>query len=167
MAVVLARNGSYRRVNQSIHILLLKVADVINTKIYKSVYELAEKLMKAADKEDREAFESLYAELKAICTENENTDKDHPEQWETLADFTEELDDALCVYDKALEKAVAINSKDHMSSIGFSMATLQVELGQKDAAIKNLQAAKLNANKIEDNDLKEEIDKLLATLTAA
>ena len=75
---------------------------MINTKIYKAVYELAEKLMRAADKEDREAFDSLYAELKAICIENENTDKDHPEQWETLADFTEELDDALVGYEKAL-----------------------------------------------------------------
>ncbi|MGO1431371.1 MULTISPECIES: tetratricopeptide repeat protein [unclassified Halomonas] len=139
---------------------------MINTKIYKAVYELAEKLMKAADKEDREAFDALYAQLQAICTENENTDKDHPEQWETLADFTEELDDALAVYEKALEKAVAINSKDHMSSIAFSMATLQVELGQTDAAINNLQNAQISANKIEDNDLKEEIDKLLETLSA-
>lgn len=139
---------------------------MINTKIYKAVYELAEKLMKAADKEDREAFDALYAQLQAICTENESTDKDHPEQWETLADFTEELGDALAVYEKALEKAVAINSKDHMSSIAFSMATLQVELGQTDAAINNLQNAQISANKIEDNDLKEEIDKLLETLSA-
>lgn len=139
---------------------------MINTKIYKAVYELAEKLMKTADKEDREAFDALYAQLQAICTENENTDKDHPEQWETLADFTEELDDALAVYEKALAKAVAINSKDHMSSIAFSMATLQVELGHTDAAINNLQNAQISANKIEDNDLKDEIAKLLETLSA-
>lgn len=138
---------------------------MINTKIYKAVYELAEKLMKAADKEDREAFDALYAELEAICTENENTDKDHPEQWETLADFTEELDEALAVYEKAFEKSVAINSKDHMSSIAFSMAKLQVELGQTDAAINNLKNAQITANKIEDSELKEEIDELLEKLT--
>ncbi len=138
---------------------------MINTKIYKAVYELAEKLMKAADKEDREAFDALYAELQAICIGNENTDKDHPEQWETLADFTEELEDALVVYEKALEKAIAMDSKDHMSSIGFSMATLQTELGQTDAAIKSLQQAKISANRIEDDELKAEIDKLLEKLT--
>ncbi len=140
---------------------------MVNTKIYKAVYELAEKLMKAADKDDRETFESLYAELEAICTENENTDKDYPEQWETLADFTEELEDAVVIYEKALEKANAVNSKDHMASIAFSMATLQIELGQTDAAINNLQDAKISANKIEDNELKAEIDELLATLTAS
>jgi len=70
-------------------------------------------------------------------------------------------------YEKALEKATAINSKDHMSSIAFSMATLQIELGQTDAAIKNLQDAKISANKIADKDLKKEIDDLLEMLLSA
>ncbi|BCB07584.1 hypothetical protein HHSLTHF2_14740 [Vreelandella venusta] len=138
---------------------------MINTKIYKAVYELAERLMKAAAKDDRAAFDSLYAELQAICTDNENTDKDHPEQWETLADFTEELEDALPIYQKALEKAVARDSKDHMASIGFSMATLHVQLGQTDNAIERLQHAKASADGIEDDELKTEIDQLLETLT--
>jgi len=139
---------------------------MINTKIHKSVYELAEKLMKAADKDDREVFNSLYAELKAICTDNENTDKDHPEQWETLADFEEEIEDALIGYEKALEKAVAMNSKDHMSSIAFSMAKLQIESGQTDAAIKNLKNAKISAERIDDKEFKVEIDELLEKLSA-
>lgn len=67
---------------------------------------------------------------------------------------------------KALQKAMVINSKDHMSSIAFSMATLQLELGETEAAVKNLQDAKVSANKIADKDLKKEIDDLLETLTA-
>ena len=139
---------------------------MINTKIHKSVYELAEKLMKAADKDDREAFNSLYAELKAVCIDNENTDKDHPEQWETLADFEEEIEDALAGYEKALGKAITMDSKDHMSSIAFSMATMQIELGQTDAAIKNLENAKISADRIDDKDLKKEIDELFEKLLA-
>jgi len=138
---------------------------MINTKIYKSVYSLSEKLMAAARKDNAEVFESLYAELKTICSDNENTDKDHPEQWETLADFTEDLEEAVTGYKKALEKATAINSKDHMSSIAFSMASLQLELGDIVAATQNLQDAKISANKIADKDLKKEIDDLLKTLT--
>ncbi|EAZ98472.1 hypothetical protein [Marinobacter sp. ELB17] len=139
---------------------------MINTKIHKSVYELAEKLMKAADKDDREAFNSLYTELKAVCTDNENTDKDHPEQWETLADFEEEIEDALSGYEKALGKAIAMDSKDHMSSIAFSMARLQIESGQTDAAIKNLKNAKISAERIDDKEFKVEIDELLEKLLA-
>ncbi len=139
---------------------------MINTKIYKSVYTLAEKLLEADRKGHQEAFNWLYDELKAICTDNENTDKDHPEQWETLADFTAELEEALVIYDKALEKAKVINSKDHLSSIAFSMAVIQVELGQKEAAITSLQNAKITANKIEDKEFKVEIDELLTKLLA-
>lgn len=139
---------------------------MMNTKIYKAVHDLAQALMSAASKEDRVKFDQLYAQLQQICVDNDNTDKDHPVQWETLADFTEELEDALVLYAKALEKSVAINSKDHLSSIAFSMATLQLELGQTEAAIKNLQDAKVSANKIEDKEFKIEINDLLESLLA-
>jgi len=139
---------------------------MINTKIYKAIYTLAEELLEADRRGNRAKFDSLYAELNAICTDNEGTDKDHPEQWETLADFTEDLDAALVIYDKALAKATAINSKDHMSSIAFSMAVLQLETGEKEAAIQSLQNAKITANKIEDKEFKVEIDEMLTKLLA-
>jgi tetratricopeptide (TPR) repeat protein len=137
---------------------------MMNTKIYKSVHGLAERLMKAADNEDRVAFELLYDELNSICMDNEHASKDHPVQWETLADFTEDLTSAIIIYEKALAKSVSIDSKDHISSVAYSMATLHIELGQVEQAIKNLQQAQISANKIEDNELKREVDELLATL---
>lgn len=136
---------------------------MLNTKLYKSVHTLAEQLVEAADKADRETFDALYTELKAICIENENTEKDHPVQWETLADFTEEVDDAIAIYEKALGKAEAINEKDYMASIAYSIATLQLELGENKKAIKYLEEAKTNANKSEDLELKADIDKLLVS----
>ena len=137
---------------------------MINTKIYKAIYTLAEDLLEADRVGDQAAFDALYAELKALCTDNEDTDKDHPEQWETLADFTADLEAALVIYEKALAKAAAINSKDHLSSIAFSMAVLQIELGETDAAIASLQSAKTSANKIEDKEFKAEIEALLTKL---
>lgn len=139
---------------------------MLNTKVYKSVHTLAEQLVEAADKADRETFDALYTELKAICIENENTEKDHPVQWETLADFTEEVDDAIAIYEKALGKAEAINEKDYMASIAYSIATLQLELGENKKAVKYLEEAKINANKSEDLELKADIDQLLTSATA-
>ena len=138
---------------------------MMNTKVYKAVHDLAEQLMEAANRNDRKRFELLFSRLKAICEENENTSKDHPVQWETLADFTEELEEAITTYEKALQKSVAINNKDHMSSVAYSMATLQIKLGQKNEAIKSLKNAKVSANKIEDKALKAEIHDLLESLT--
>lgn len=137
---------------------------MINTKIYKAVYGLAEGLVEADRKGDSAEFLSLYGRLEAICLDNDGTDKDHPEQWETLADFTEDLEAALVIYEKAQAKALAINAKDHLSSIGLSMAKLQVDLGQKEAAIKSLESAQVSANKIEDKQLKAEIDAFLEGL---
>ena len=130
---------------------------MINTKIYKAVYSLSEQLMKAVNSNDQASFDRLFGELHTLCVENEDTDKDLPEQWETLADFTADLEEAVTGYEKALSKAKAINSKDHMSSIALSMALLQIELGHTDAAIDNLKNAKISANKIEDKELKAEI----------
>ena len=139
---------------------------MINTKIYHSVYVLAEKLLEADSANDKKSFDMLYIQLKELCIENEKGNKDHPEQWETLADFTEDLDEALLIYQKALNKAAAIDSKEHLSSIAFSMAELQNELGQTEAAIKSLQSAKITASKLDDKAFRVEISKMLAELMA-
>ncbi|MBQ4832363.1 tetratricopeptide repeat protein [Pseudoalteromonas sp. MMG010] len=137
----------------------------MNTKIYKSVHTLAESLMLAAQKKNQKQFDLLYSQLKKICVENDNTTKDHPVQWETLADFTDDYDEALTIYEIALNKAMAINNKDHLSSIAFAMAGLQIELGQKDKALKNLNDAKISANKIQDKELKTDIAALLSSIS--
>jgi hypothetical protein len=50
----------------------------MNTKIYKQVLFFADHLMAAAQEQDQSKFDGFYAELKQLCEENENTDKDHP-----------------------------------------------------------------------------------------
>ena len=137
----------------------------MNTKIYKRVLIMAGDLMHAAQRKDQASFDRSYSELKQVCDENESTDKDHPVQWETLADFTDDFALAIAIYEKALLKAEEINSKDFRSSIGFSIASLQVQLGDKTSAIENLEKAKISCNKIVDKELKAEIHDLLEELT--
>ncbi|MEI6894528.1 MAG: tetratricopeptide repeat protein [Colwellia sp.] len=140
----------------------------MNTKIYKQVHSLAKDLMHATHRKNQTRFDECYMKLKQVCLEHENTDKDHPVQWETLADFTDDYALAISLYEKALLKAQAINSKDFLSSVGFSIASLQVEFGDKTddklSAIAHLETAKINSNKIADKDLKAEIDDLLEKL---
>lgn len=136
----------------------------MNTKIYKRVLALTDDLM-AADQENNQAkFDGYYLQLKQLCEEHENTDKDHPVQWETLADLTNDLAEAVTIYEHALVKAEAINSKDFRSSIGYSIASLKVELGDKVGAIEHLEKAKISCNKIIDKELKAEIHDLLEEL---
>jgi len=136
----------------------------MNTKLYKRVLELTDDLMAADQEENQPKFDAYYAELKQLCEDNENTDKDHPVQWETLADLTNDLALAVTIYEHALVKAEAINDKDFRSSIGYSIAALKVELGDKTGAIEHLEKAKISCNKIIDKELKAEIHDLLEKL---
>ena len=63
----------------------------MNTKIYKAVLSLTDDLLAAAQEENQVKFDGYYNTLKQLCEEHANTDKDHPVQWETLADFTDDL----------------------------------------------------------------------------
>jgi hypothetical protein len=136
----------------------------MNTKIYKQVLFFADHLMAAAQEQDQSRFDGFYAELKQLCEENENNDKDHPVQWETLADFTDDLPLAITIYEHALLKAEAINDKDFRSSISYSIATMKVALDDKAGAIESLEKAKISCNKISDKELKAEIHDLLEEL---
>ena len=138
---------------------------VMNTKIYKQLHALAKDLLKASEGEDQERFDKYYAQLKQVCNEYEGSTKDHPVQWETLADFTEDLELAVTIYDKALAKAEAISSADFCSSIGYSIATMKIELDDRKGAIASLEKAKVaSCGKIEDKNLKAEIHDLLIEL---
>lgn len=136
----------------------------MNTKVYKRVLSLAESLLKAANKKDQVTFDALYTELNNICLEHEGDEKDHPVQWETLADFTDDIPKAAALYRKALEKAEAIQSADFCSSVRFSLATMLIELGETQEAIEVLREAKVVSSNIEDKALKNEIHDLLQSL---
>lgn len=136
----------------------------MNTKIYKRVLSLTDSLLAAAEENNQSKFDGYYLELKQLCADNENTDKDHPVQWETLADFTDDLALAVTIYEQALVKAEAIGSEDFRSSIGYSIAALKVELGDKTGAIEHLEKAKISCENIVDNELKAEIHDLLEEL---
>ena len=120
---------------------------MLSTKLYKKVHGLAEGLLKAAHKEDQLTFDALYGELRILCEEHENTEKNHPVQWETLADFAEESDDALVLYKKALGFAEAESAYDYIASINYAMAVLL-----KDTAIK------IASNTKRINDLIERVE---------
>ena len=125
---------------------------MLSTKLYKRVHTLAEGLLKAAHKEDEETFNALYQELSVLCDEHENTEKNHPVQWETLADFTEESDDALALYEKALGIAEAESAHDYIASINYAMAVLLKELGEIEQALTAAKNADAQSGNISDEE---------------
>lgn len=136
---------------------------MLNTKLYKRVHTLATEMLEAAQSGDELVFTGLYQELQTLCSDNETSEKNHPVQWETLADFTEDVPEALGHYKKALESAEAINAKDYMASISYAMAMLLKEEGAIEEALVLAQQADQKAAKIEDKELQQEIKTFLTT----
>jgi len=136
----------------------------MNTKLYTKVLALAKGLMEAAEKNNEPFFYRQYDQLKVLCEENEKGRKNHPVQWETLADFTEETEDAIRYYDKALELAEGISAHDYIASICCSKATMLRECGEREKALEAVLYAEEHALKEDDKELKEEIAALIEAL---
>ena len=137
----------------------------MNTKLYKQVHSYAEQLMAAAEQHDEKTFYGLYDRLKKLCDNNRGIErKDHPVQWETLADFTEDVEQALALYDHALAMAMAIESSDHIASINYSVAGLLIELGRTADALAAATQAKAAALHTSDSELQRETIKLVKQL---
>jgi hypothetical protein len=141
----------------------------MNTKLYKKVHTQAIEMLQAVDAEDDTAFDRLYDELKVLCEEHEGGDKNHPVQWEALADFTEDVVPAMVYYNKALNCAQAIEAHDYIASIAYSVAvllkddeSLQDE-NNREQALAMAKLANKSAANTEDRELQREIKALLKT----
>lgn len=137
---------------------------MLSTKLYKKVHELAEALLEASQRDDTFLFARLYAELNTLCEENEDSEKNHPVQWETLADFTEDSDDALVLYQKALAYAEADSAYDYIASINYAIAVLLRDCGNLPGALAAAYQANEQVDNIGDDTLKQEISDLIAEL---
>ena len=138
----------------------------MNTKIHKKLNELSINLMKAAKREDEKAFYPLYDELKALCFDNQNDSvMNHPEQWETLADFTDELDQAIEYYQVALKYSEEKKLPEFIASINYSMAVMLKDHGQSAQALECVQNANAKMKRVHDTVLQDEIDLLIRELS--
>lgn len=138
----------------------------MNTKLYKQVHTLAETMVKAVAKSNQATFDRCYEELKQLCVDHENIErKNHPVQWETLADFTEDSELAQQYYQKALGYAEAIENQDFIASINYASAVLSIEEGKPELAVPKLQVADVAAGQTGDSELQREVKQLLKKLS--
>ncbi len=129
--------------------------------VYKKVHRFAIQLMNAAEEDDHDTFNQLYDELAALCNQYSDTDNDHPAQWEALADFSEDFDDAKKLYQRASELAEQQALREYVASINYSWAVLLGQLNEKDLAKQHAQKALLATKGSKDKALISDIKKLL------
>jgi len=132
--------------------------------IYKKVHRFAIQMMNAVDEENTETFTRLYAELKALCEKHQNTEQDHPAQWEALADFSEDFSEASSYYQLACELAVQQELRDYIASINYSWALMLQQQSDTENAVIHAQTAFDAAKGSPDKALVSDIKQLLTAL---
>lgn len=131
--------------------------------LHADIEKLTDQLLEAAESGDSEAFVKAYECLYQLCYEHEDDEKNHPLQWEILADFTEDSEQAICFYQKALGLADEIKLMPSLASSQFSLAQLYLQEDDKAQARSAAEIALDYAEQAGDQSLLRDIQDLIAS----
>jgi len=133
--------------------------------LYNDILTICQEISNASNAQNDELRLTSCKKLQVLCATNQGTPKDHPLQWEALADFTEDGDQAMDIYEVALATADKLSLPVFTASAYLSMALRQVEFEEKEQALVFANKANDAAQTIESDELKTEIAELLTQLS--
>jgi len=133
--------------------------------LFNDILALSQDIANASAEDNEKKREIACKKLQVLCATNQNSPKDHPLQWEALADFTEDGDQAIDIYEIGLAVADKLSLTSYTASIYLSMAQRYDEFDELEKALEFVIKANESAKNIESEELKTEISELLATLT--
>ena len=133
--------------------------------LYDDILAICQEISNASNTDNDELRLAGCKKLQVLCATNQGTPKDHPLQWEALADFTEDGDQAMDIYEVALATADKLSLPTFTASAYLSMALRQVEFEEKEQALVFATKANNAAQTIESDELKAEIAELLTQLS--
>ena len=132
--------------------------------LYNDILSICQEISNASNNNNDELRLASCKKLQILCATSQGTPKDHPLQWEALADFTEDGEQAMDIYEVALATAEKLTLPTFTASAYLAMAQRQVEFEEKDKALVFANKANDAAQNIESEVLKSEIAELLAQL---
>ncbi len=132
--------------------------------LFDKVLKLSQIIAQASADNNDQLRTDTVQKLQELCQAHQGSAKDHPLQWEMLADFTNDGDLALDIYQIALDKAIKLELVNANASIHLAMAQRYQEFGEHAKAL----AAALQASELTDvltnDDLKSEVNNFLSAL---
>jgi hypothetical protein len=133
--------------------------------LYNEILDICKNIASASEKDDDDARNSACGDLQKLCATNQDSPKDHPLQWEALADFTDDGDQAMDIYQIALAIAQKLKLDTFVASAYLAMAQRQQEFEESSKALEYATMANTAAQNISSEELKQEIEEFLSTLT--
>ena len=125
--------------------------------LFDDIISLSQNIADASASENDDSRELNYKALIKLCAHNENTPKDHPLQWEALADFTLDSEQSIDIYQKGLDCAQRLALTNATASIYLSMAMRYQEMEEVDNAKDYSQKAVELVDQLTNDDLKADI----------
>lgn len=132
--------------------------------LFDDILNVSQAIADASAKDDDTAREIHYQTLIKLCATNEDTPRDHPLQWEALADFTLDADQAIDIYQKGLDCANKLDLNNAKASIYLSMAQRYKEIDDDSNALDSINQANALIEVITIEELKSEIIEFLNAL---
>lgn len=132
--------------------------------LYNDILAICQEIANASNTDNDELRLASCKKLQVLCATNQGSPKDHPLQWEALADFTEDGDQAMDIYEVALATAEKLALPTFTASAYLAMALRQVEFEEKEQALIFANKANEAAVTIDSEELKAEITELLTQL---
>lgn len=133
--------------------------------LYADILAICQEIANASNTENDELRLASCKKLQVLCATNQDSPKDHPLQWEALADFTDDGEQAMDIYEVALATAEKLALPVFTASTYLAMALRQVEFEEKEQALVFANKANEAAQTIKSEELKTEIAELLSQLT--
>ncbi|PCH97019.1 MAG: hypothetical protein COB83_03870 [Gammaproteobacteria bacterium] len=132
--------------------------------LYDEILDICQQIANASAQGDDEVRSDACKNLQKLCATNQDTPKDHPLQWEALADFTEDGELAMDIYDIGLATAEKLQLTTFTASIYLAMAQRQHEFDPSEKTLAFAKKASLASENIESEELKQEVKDFIASL---
>lgn len=133
--------------------------------LYDEILDICQQIANASAQDDNDTRSNACKNLQKLCATNQDSPKDHPLQWEALADFTEDGDLAIDIYEIALASADKLKLPTFTASIYLAMAQRQQEFEEEtEKTIEFAKKAEIASKNIDNEELKQEIQAFLTSL---
>jgi hypothetical protein len=132
--------------------------------LFDEILNICQEIANASAADNDEARIAACKKLQVLCATNQNTPNDHPLQWEALADFTEDGDQAMDIYEVALATAEKMTLTIFQASITLAMAQRYHEFEELEKSLEFAEKANELAKTIDSDELKSDITEFLTSI---
>ena len=132
--------------------------------LYDDILNICQQIANASADNNDELRSNACKDLQKLCATSQGTPKDHPLQWEALADFTEDGDLAMDIYEIALATASKLSLPTFTTSIYLAMAQRQQEFEESEKAIEYAKQAEIASESMDNVELEQEVKSFLDQL---